>query len=37
MFLTNDCDRMVSNEIENYVLSEVGSQLAGKMTVKPEK
>jgi hypothetical protein len=30
MFLTNECDRMVSNEIENYVLSAVEANSSEK-------
>jgi|GraSoi2013_100cm_1033763.scaffolds.fasta_scaffold02687_7 hypothetical protein len=30
MFLTNECDRMVSNEMENYVLSEVEANSSEK-------
>jgi hypothetical protein len=30
MFLTSECDRMVSNEIENYVLSEVEANSSEK-------
>jgi hypothetical protein len=30
MFLTNECDRMVSNEIGNYVLSEVEANSSEK-------
>jgi hypothetical protein len=30
MFLINECERMVSNEIENYVLSEVEANSSEK-------